>query len=910
MTTEFSQRTFAGGEVAPELYGRNDLKKYDSYLRKCRNFIVTPQGAVVNRPGTKFVAETKASAAHKSRLVTFNYGGNQNFVMEFGHQYIRFYQNGNQVMNGAVVIPAWNSSTAYAIGAQVSYNGRNWQASYSTTNTPPPGVDHGEGAGFDWIDIGLAYGPIEVTTPYVEADLFLLKYAQSGDIVTIVHPNYAPAELRRLSNTNWTLANVPFWNMPTAPPYKAIGISGTESGNIWRQFAITAVYADGRESLPRFSQYICLASTNTDAVIGVRGVQSDGPIMYRFYMRTLASTVNPYTNSVTGLFDYSDFSYIGMAPYANNNSALWDYNVCSISDPMHRTIDFTTHPPAWYNPFVGVPQPYSSGFYNVGARVTNNGNTYECVIAGYAGKTPPIHTAGYATDGIPVRKPSTAYNVNDSVEVFGVQYLCYVAGTTNANNSIALDVFDISTISPWADGTCKWITTNLGSEGPYPLNAVTWKFVSTGTAKSTYPSVVAYFEQRIVYADTYEKPSNIWASRVGDFYTMYAQNVPALDDDPLSFSLNALRYEEVRWLIPLRALMVGTSESTWQISGASGAYSAITAASKMARVQSYRGTSWIDPILLDRSAIVNSQIGSLVLELVWDFYTDTYQATDMTAFATHLFRNYTINDWAYQRYPYSGIWATRSDGILLGCTYLREQEVLAWYHHDTQGTFESVCSVREGMEEAVYVIVNRRTGDGHIHRYVERFQNRILPLNALGEPDDTQGVFLDAARTWNVAPTTNFSGLDHLEGLQVNVLADGNVMGPYTVNGGAIDISVDLPDGASVVIAGLPYVSDLETTDLAPTNVNIRSNLKSLFRISFEVANTRGFWFGTNWDNLKEWQQREVSDGYGKVNPFTGLAHVRFPSHFEHNARACLRQVDPLPVTLMALGREVDVGGD
>lgn len=86
-------RSFAGGEVTPEFYGRIDDAKYQTGLAKCLNFITLPHGPAHNRAGLAFVREVQDSA-RKTRLVPFSYSTTQTMVLEFGHQYVRFHTDG------------------------------------------------------------------------------------------------------------------------------------------------------------------------------------------------------------------------------------------------------------------------------------------------------------------------------------------------------------------------------------------------------------------------------------------------------------------------------------------------------------------------------------------------------------------------------------------------------------------------------------------------------------------------------------------------------------------------------------------------------------------------------------------------------------------------------------------------
>jgi hypothetical protein len=126
----------------------------------------------------------------------------------------------------------------------------------------------------------------------------------------------------------------------------------------------------------------------------------------------------------------------------------------------------------------------------------------------------------------------------------------------------------------------------------------------------------------------------------------------------------------------------------------------------------------LKPIELDDSAIYVQARGTKVRDFK-PVSADAYEGTDLTIFAAHLFDGYTLVDWDYAQNPHSIVWAVRSDGTLLGLTYIRDQAVWGWHRHDTDGVFENVCVVPEGNEDAVYFVV-RRTINGVTKRYIER----------------------------------------------------------------------------------------------------------------------------------------------------------------------------------------------
>ena len=148
---------FTAGELSPRLDGRNDLAKYSAGCATVENMVIYPHGAAARRPGTQYVASVKTPAA-KTRLIPFEFSTEQTYILEFGNQYIRFYRNNGQI----------------------------------------------ESSG----------SPYEISTPYLTAELFDIKFAQSADVMYITHPNHQTRKLSRTGHTSWTLAAVEFTNGP------------------------------------------------------------------------------------------------------------------------------------------------------------------------------------------------------------------------------------------------------------------------------------------------------------------------------------------------------------------------------------------------------------------------------------------------------------------------------------------------------------------------------------------------------------------------------------------------------------------------------------------------------------------------------------------------------------------------
>lgn len=159
---------------------------------------------------------------------------------------------------------------------------------------------------------------------------------------------------------------------------------------------------------------------------------------------------------------------------------------------------------------------------------------------------------------------------------------------------------------------------------------------------------------------------------------------------------------------------------------------------------------------------------------------------------------------------------------------------------------------------------------------------------------------------WDYCPKT-FSGINHLEGQTVSILADGNVKPRGVVTGGTV--SIDFP--ASVVHIGLPIQSDFETLEVnVPGAESIRSKNKSINEISLIVENTRGAMFGRDVDNLEEVPPREVTDGYYNPNSLqNSLIDAYITNVWSQDGRVFIRQNDPLPLGILGVIVDVSVGG-
>ena len=202
-----SQITFNGGELTEFMDPRVDTAKYSKGCQKLENFTPMPFGTILSAPGTEHITTTKY-ADKKARLVPFSFSKDANLMeIEVGNEYFRFF------LDQAPVTPpapsAWVTATAYAVDDYVTENSISYRCLVAHTS----GTFSTDLAAVNW-EVSTV---LEVTSPYLEADLFELQFEQINDIVMIVHPDYEERMLIRTANDDWELQTIDYSVAPNFP---------------------------------------------------------------------------------------------------------------------------------------------------------------------------------------------------------------------------------------------------------------------------------------------------------------------------------------------------------------------------------------------------------------------------------------------------------------------------------------------------------------------------------------------------------------------------------------------------------------------------------------------------------------------------------------------------------------------
>lgn len=843
------QLSFSGGEVTPEFFGRIDDPKFRSGAARMRNMIALPHGPAVNRAGTQYVRATKHSGSKKCRLIRFAYSTTQTMVLEVGEGYFRFHSQGGTLM--APASSPWSAVTAYSRGDLVFSGGLLYYCLAKNTNQVPPNTAY-------WYALPTS-GEYEIPNNYAEADIFDLKYVQSADVLTLVHPAHPPAELRRYGATNWQFVPVTFG--ASIPPPTAVITAGTPITHSYKVTALRQGAAFGvpqEETLPS-----ALASCSSD--LEVSGTFNK--IQWAAMVDALGYKIYKSNGTVYG--------YLGSS------------STNSFEDTRYKQLDPSTQPPT---------NTTAAGPSSVTATAVTPSMVGVAVNA-----TVPAGATGLSVQWYAVTCLSEDGSESIASETIGVYNNLNYSGAYNTITWPAIPGAQSYYVYKYAGGSLAYI--GQSSVLSFEDNNITPdtsktppRYDNPFIGESKYPAAVAYFEQRRWFAGALDTPQTVWGTRSGSESNM-SYSIPVRDDDRIKVRIAAREADRVKHLVPLSSLLAFTDAAEWRITSVNS--DAVTPTSISARAQSYVGANDMQPITVNASVLYCAARGGHIRELGYSWQSSGFVSNDLSLRAPHLFDRLDVVDGAYSKAPYPIAWFVSTNGKLLGLTYIPEQQVAAWHWHDTDGVIESCASVAEGAEDILYLVV-KRTINGSDVRYVERMRERYFS-------DQADAFFVDCGLTYSGSPATTISGLSHLEGKTVNILADGAEHPQRVVTSGAI--ALDNP--ASKVQVGIPIDADLYTLPLAMQIDGAfgQGRVKNINKVWVRVHESGGIFAGPDENNLTEAKQR-TTEIYGEPPSLKSEEiEISLTPSWQDGGQVFIRQSKPLPLTVLGLTVEVALGG-
>lgn len=310
------------------------------------------------------------------------------------------------------------------------------------------------------------------------------------------------------------------------------------------------------------------------------------------------------------------------------------------------------------------------------------------------------------------------------------------------------------------------------------------------------PKFIALFEQRAYYAGTRKQPQQVWGSRTGLYenFTM-KDGETVLDDHAFTYTIFSNDTNGIEWLLPMGSLIVGTAGAEFKVSSTS-LLDPITPKNIRISVQTHYGSTNVRPMRIGTSVVFIQRSRNRMRSFEYSFSEDQFTAQDLTIFASHILEGRVI-EMQVQSAPDSYVWLVTERGELIGCTYEKNQKVLAWHRHTTDGKYKSICLLPGDGNDKLYAAVEREV-NGQTRTYIELFEDTWEPTT-----DVMKAFYVDSGLVYEGAPVTTLVGLRHLEGREVQLLTDGWVHPPQTVvNGG-----ITLQQPCKRVVVGLAYTS-------------------------------------------------------------------------------------------------------
>lgn len=414
------------------------------------------------------------------------------------------------------------------------------------------------------------------------------------------------------------------------------------------------------------------------------------------------------------------------------------------------------------------------------------------------------------------------------------------------------------------------VIETLGSTSP----TIDWQEQAFSAVRG-YPSSVAFHQDRLVIGGSRDLPNRLWFSKSGDLFNFDLGT--GLDDESIEFAILSDQVNAIRGIFSGRHLQVFTSGAEWMVTG-----DPLTPANVQLNRQTRVGSvieRYIPPVTVDGATLFVARNGQEIREFLYTDIEQAYQATDLALLSRHIIDGPVDQDFDAGRRL---LFIVREDGKFATLTVYRAEQVAAWTLHETQGSVKSVSVVGDD----VYMLVDRNG-----NYIIEQFDDALN---------------LDSAqRGESETPTVSWSGLNHLEGLTVSIIADGIVQANKTVTSG----SVTLDDAASNVEIGLPYTHIIKP--LPPSVTESGGRKIRLIEGAYRLKDTQALRLDTG-QGLKDIPLKQIGEDIILDAPppvYSGDIKVRALG-WQNNGTDPLWRIEqsmPLPFTLLSVTAEIKV---
>lgn len=671
------------------------------------------------------------------------------------------------------------------------------------------------------------------------------------------------------------------------------------------------VSGSGNQSIYEIpSPYAVADLTDSDGIMQLDYVQT-GDIIYICHASYPVYKLSRYANTRWTMQPV----VFANGPFQDQNSTR---TTTVYSSATSGTVTLTANQPIFSSNMVGAyfylePADLSTILpWTAGQEFTTNpfgvyrrsdGKTYQCATNGTptAGKVwrtggdKPIHTYGTQTDGggnaitgTSVEKEGLAWTYIDS----GYGYVKITGFTSSTSvTAVVQGKWNLpSGVVGSTNATFRWAWAAFAT----PETSGNAFLTSNPTYNAGYPSNVTFFRERLVFS----KGQQLFFSVASDFenFAKYDDSGQVVADRAIIATITSDQANTVQWMVPNQALLIGTSGANF-VCSENSTNEVFAPGNIKVEQQTADGSSGVFPASVGFSNLFVQRSGRKILEQSYNFQQNGYVTSDMTVLAEHITQTGIIQVQWHQD-PYVAMWAIRKDGLLLGFTFNKEQDVTGWHRHPMpNGLVESIVTVPapDLSRDDLWMIV-RRTINGTTKRYVEYLSAEYKTGDKVAGK-----AYVDCSAYYSGSTAvTTISGLGYLEGQTVQVLADGSTHPDCVVTGG----SITLQRSAKEVQVGLGYDSILQINRLeaGAADGTAQGKMKRVNKCVFRFFNTIGAMVGPDENTLDEIEFRSPADPMDQPVPiFSGDKLVEWPDGYNFDGYIMVKQSQPLPMTVVAI---------
>ena len=859
MATRITQASFTRGELTPRLDSRTNLEQYDIGLKKAKNAIIHQEGGISNRNGLEFCGTAKYNNKH-TRLMKFVFNSEQTYMLEVGEKYIRFLKEGAYIIypedygnsNGIETIYDDIYSTLTTSNNLTSFLiKQNDDATSCTVKLYCKATTKFAGEKV-YKDSGLTqyYGYISELDDVVNGTVTILKEIVvtdsekaklRGEIVEIETP-YLAEDLKLIKKSQ--AGDCITFTHYKYPPKNLVRYSHCDwkledidfKAMIKAPIGVTATFsADTPTSNQRTYSYVVTA-VDKDNTESERSEVVEC-VAHREANWVLGETVTIRCEEVLEATEYNIYRNVnGLYGYIGTSQATEDAII------VENNVKF-------------------SGYTS-----TTNSTTGAVIVSIKLASCKYI----YAKDSLAVN--NMFYEDNTLKTYYGT---CTALTNTSKSKLITLKRKGMAFVD-------DNIEPDLSSCAPVVRNPF---------EDGNYPSCCCYFQQRKLYGNSYNNPQTLWSSQTGAINNFNISR-PLIATDAVTLNLDDREVNEIRHLLPMKDLIALTSNSEWKINGTDGIFQANPMPASV--IQSCYGASHVEPVVSGSMVIFVQAGGSVVRDLGYDIMSEGYDGDELSLFSSHLFEGKEVVYMAYAREPYRLLYVIFNDGSAATMTYNKKQKLCGWTRFETEGTFESVDVVREGLEDVAYFVINR-TVNGQNVKFIERTRTRII--------DDAKYAFLvDCGLDKEYKePRTLIEGLDHLEGKTVIANVNGGIVENLVVKNGTVTLSKP----AKTIVVGLPFEFDFETLNIEGENT--QGLKKVINHVCLKVYKSREdvLFCGTDGREFRHNRCDASINDSGKL--FSTDLSMTVTAYPKADATIRIKQNYPLPLTILSVSATVAV---